>query len=191
MFRKGEEGGTDAEGYGAAEGEDDFHPPPGLSPRSRAEFARAALKKAAKKRASKKRRKKKDKEEKKRKKKRRRRKKKKKKKKYEKYLASGMCLESLFFCRGDEDTSDDEAALKPATAEDEHFYPTPRSLKRRRRAFVPVYKPVVCSICQVEREAEKENPIFFPMGVRPAAVAVEHFCYRFFPMLNCLLLSLS
>ena len=82
MFRKGEEGGTDADGEGAAEGEDDFHPPPGLSPRSRAEFARAALKKAAKKRASKKKRKKKDKDEKKRKKKRRRRKKKKKKKKY-------------------------------------------------------------------------------------------------------------
>ncbi len=72
-----------------------------------------------------------------------------------------MCLELVFFGRGDEDTSDDEAALKPATAEDEHFYPTPRSLKRRRRAFVPVYKPVVCSICQVKRrEAEKQIRIF-------------------------------
>ena len=105
----------------------DLIPPPELSPRSAAEYARVALKKAAAKRKLRK--KKKKKKEKKEKKKKRRKRRKKKKRK------------------GDDEEDDIVSRLNPASKQDEHYYPTPRSLLRKRCMFVSESTPVQCSIC--------------------------------------------
>ena len=115
-------------GGDTTDGEDpgELVPPPELSPRSAAEYARAALKRAAMRRKLR-RKKRKDKKEKKKKRKRRKRRKKRKK-----------------------DGEDEEGGadhLVPASKQDQHFYPTPRSLLRKRCMFVTESTPVQCSIC--------------------------------------------
>jgi hypothetical protein len=121
-------------------------PPYALSPRSRAAFAKASLKEEAEQRAkgtkakkkkkakSKKRVHDKDDQDKKKRKKRKKRRQRKKKRRQRK-----------------EGDSEDEAGLHEHAGDeaDDNYFPTLAALRRRRRPYISVNKPVPCSICQV------------------------------------------
>ncbi len=121
-------------------------PPPGLSPRSQAEYVRAALKKAAKIRKKRKRKRKKgDKEEDKKKRKKRRKGKKKRKKKKKKKTP------------GSDDTEEEEEKIVHPRRDEGHFYLTPIQLLRRRRLCDVERHPVQCSICSGVHYRTKRN----------------------------------
>jgi len=117
-------------------------PPDALSPRSRAAFAQARLKEASKgqgilKSEVKRKKKKKKKEDGKGKKKSRKKKKRKRKRRKQGHLQDG-------------ESDLEEVKWRPEMDEaDENFFPTLATLKRRRKPYLSVNKPVPCSICQV------------------------------------------
>ncbi len=121
---------------------ENYAPPRDLSPRSAAEYVKAKLKEAAKRRAKKRAGKKKGKK----KGKRKRRKKKKRRKKH------GSDSE--------DDSGPDESEIRKARKlppGDQHFFPTPRNLFKKRCVFSSEAKPVVCSICDGIHFRTKRN----------------------------------
>ena len=127
-----------------------FEPPAGLSPRSKAEFARIALKKSAEKRRKKKRLKDGGEKDKKRRQRRRRRKRKRKKK--SKRSDEDQDEED------DYDDLDDEELKKKRKRRSEHFYPPPKSMRRKRcQAYQSEDIPIECSICDGVHYRTKRN----------------------------------
>ena len=128
----------------ASDGEE-FAPPKHLSPRSAAKYVKNKLKETAAKRKKKKKHHKKGKG-----KKRSESPKKKKKKKGKKKRGK----------KSDGFTSEEESGprpQKPLGPGDQHYYPTPRSLFKKRCIFAAEAKPVVCSICDGIHYRTKRN----------------------------------
>ncbi len=125
--------------------DEDYAPPRHLSPRSAAQYVKTKLKEASDKRKKKKRKKKKgqsDKSDKSKKKKRKGRKKRRRGKKDD---------------FGDSEELDAPRPQKPLGPGDQHFYPTPRNLFKKRCLFSVEPKPVVCSICDGIHYRTKRN----------------------------------
>lgn len=124
---------------------EDYAPPRHLSPRSAAVYVKTKLKEAAVKRKKKKKKRKGKKSgretpTKKKKKKKKGRKKKKKKEEF-----------------GDSEELEVPRPTKPLAPSDQHFYPTPRNLFKKRCMFSVEPKPVVCSICDGIHYRTKRN----------------------------------
>ena len=131
----------------ASDADDYYAPPKHLSPRSAAQYVKNKLKEGAKKRKKKKKKKGSDQSGNSKSSKKKKPKKKGKKKRRKKKDKTGL-------------SSDDEASLKPRKPvgpPDQHFYPTPRPLFKKRCLFSAEATPVVCTICNGIHYRTKRN----------------------------------
>ena len=64
--------------------------------------------------------------------------------------------------RGEEDEGPSEGELRMAAPVQQHYYPTPQNLMKKRCAFVSEAKPVVCTICDgIHYRFEVDGEIIF------------------------------